>query len=141
MLKKYSFIPEHQLGEMVDTSAAFIVSVNKNGTIYFSPFVARIYDLEDKIVRLYADVEKKTIAWTEIKEGNLNTLKNVRQLKLNSKSKAIVIMVNKLLKKIGIEKSMLPIKNVPVTIYKDILVQDDFHVIDLSKYAIRKKDE
>lgn len=134
MQKKYNFVPESQLNK--DTNGSeFQVNINRNGCIYFGSDIVRIYDLENKVIRLYADIEKKSIAWIEIKNGNLSTLENVRVLKKNNpKVDCIVIMITKLLKSLGIEKTMLPFKNISVTTYKDNLIEGSFHVLDLSDY-------
>jgi len=134
--KKYNFIPEHQLNSDDNNEMGYNVNITKTGMLYFSGFVARMYELDGKIIRLYADKEKKSIAWTEIKEGDLSILKNVRKLKIEPTNNNIQIGIGKLLKAIGIETDRLPLKNVPVTQYKDTLVQNEFSVIDLHRYPL-----
>ncbi len=139
--KKYHFIPEHQLNTSENDDAGYTVNINSNGTLYFSPFVVKVYGLKDKIIRLYADTEKKSIAWTEIKGGDLSVLKNVRQMKVNPQNENIVIMVTKILKQLGVTKDMLPMKKVPVTTYIDSFIQEELHVLDLRNYVKGKTKE
>lgn len=137
--KKYNFIPEHQLNSDDNDETGYSVNISKANMLYFSGFVAKIYGLDGKIIRMYADKEKKSIAWTEIKEGDLSILKNIRKLKVDTANNNIQIGIGKMLKHIGISIDKLPLKNIPVTQYKDTLVQGVFNVIDLSDY--NKKHE
>lgn len=130
--KKYNFIPEHQLNQDDSNELGYSVSITKAGMLYFSGFVSKMYELDGKIIRLYADKEKKSIAWKEIKEGDLSILKNVRKLNIEPTNNNIQIGIGKLLKAIGIEKDKLPIKKIPVTQYNDALEKLEFSVIDLS---------
>ncbi len=133
-IKKYNFIPEHQVGEN-EESAGFTVSINKAGILYISGFNVKMFGLENKIVRFYADVPNKSIAFKEIKGGNIEILKNVRKLNPNLSSGGLVqLSIAKLVKKLGIENKQLPMRNVPVTEYKDTMVDEVFHVIDLRNH-------
>lgn len=65
----------------------------------------------------------------------MDILKNVRHMTVNPQSKAISISVAKLLKKIGITPEILPIKNIPVTGYKDLISEGEYNVIDLRDFV------
>ncbi len=134
-LKKYNFIPEHQLStEDENDSSGFTVNINSNATLYINGFDAKMYDLDGAIVRFYGDVVTKSISWKVIKGGNLDTLKNLRQLKTNPHNNAMVVSISTLLEKIGVTKDMLPLKKVPVTEYRDTMVDEVFQVVDIGKY-------
>ncbi len=132
MLKKYNFIPENQLNEEID-SVGLTVSIGKNQNLIFGVDITKLYELDKKVVRLYADIEKKSIAYTEIKEGDISVLKNIRVLK-KLDSGIIVLMIKKILRQLGITKEMLPFKKIPVTIYKDQLLSKEFYVLDIKEY-------
>ncbi len=131
-LKKYTFVPEHQIASSKEQSP-FTVSITKTSSIYFSKFDVDMYDLNKKVIRLYADLHAKTIAWKEIEKGTFEDLKNTRTLAVNPTSGAIVLSIKKLLEKIGVTITK-PIKDIPVIEYNDTLV-GKFHVIDLKKYV------
>ena len=150
MIKKFNFIPEAQLNQEPSESEGYSVRITKEGSIYFSSSVVKMFDLEGKIIRFYADTEKKSIAWTEVKNGDLSILKGVRVMKPTTpESKFVILGIGKLLKNIGITKEMLPVRYIPVTTYKDLLVAEPFSVIDLkphydefmSESLKHKKDE
>lgn len=141
MKKKYNFIPEHQIKSSTESSSEFSVSINKMMNLYISPFDVGIWNLDKKIVRFYADLENKTIAWKEITGGSMGDLQNVRQLSINKESGAILVGLTRLLKSMGVTKEMLPFKKIPVTKYKDSQIEGELNVIDLKDYAkINKKD-
>lgn len=131
--KKYNFIPEHQLKEKEEKSE-FTVTITTNSLIYIKPFDVDMWELNGKTIRLYADVENKTIAWKEVRGGQLKELENVRVLS-KQPANQIIISVTKILKQMGVNKEMLPIKKIPVTEYKDALVDEVFKVIDLREYV------
>lgn len=133
MTKKYNFVPEHQLNTSPSASQ-FSVSITASSFLYISKFDVSMYALKGKIVRFYADTHAKTIAWKEVSEGSLEDIKNVRTFTPNPASGAVVISIAKLLSAIGIPKDRLPLKAIPVTTYKDTLVDKPFSVIDLSTY-------
>jgi len=137
-IKKYNFLPEHQLNSSEGDSAGYSVHITKNQTIYFSPFIVKMWGLDKKIVRIYADITNKTIAWKEITNGDLSVLKNVRQLNSKKESNSVVLSVSKILSQMGITKEMLPIKNVPVSEYTDSLIEGRLRLIDLRNYDNQK---
>lgn len=138
--RKYTFIAENQLNSF-EESSEYSVTITKTGSIYFNTFICKMFELDKKFVRLYADIEKKTIAWREIKDGSIETIKGLRQLKVNKDNENCMLMVNKLLEKIGITKEMLPIKKIPVTKYQDYLEKTEYNVIDLKEYVKNKPKE
>ncbi len=92
-----------------------------------------MYSLDGKTVRIYADIENKTIAWKEIKGGSLSELKNIRQFKKGEMGQ-VTVSLGKLLMKMGVKKEMLPFRKIPISDYKDTLVDETFKVIDLKDY-------
>lgn len=136
--KKYNFIPEHQLGG-ADEGSGFSVSITSSMCIFFAKFTVDMYGLDKKFVRIYADIANRTIAWREVKGSNLESFKDIRQLGKNSKTGAMTISVAKILKKMGLTRDMLPLKNIPVTEYADSLMEGKLKVIDL-KNLIQSHD-
>lgn len=134
--KKYNFIPEHQLKD-IEGESEFTVTINKTFNVYFSPFDVNMFGLDGKTIRIYVDMENKTVAWKEVRGGGLSELKNIRQFKKGGMGQA-TISLTKILKKLGVTKEMLPFKNIPVVDYKDTLVDDVFKVIDLKDYIKTK---
>lgn len=135
--KKYTFIPESQLKASAEQTV-FSVTITKSLSLYIAKFDVDMYNLNKKVVRIYADIANKTIAWKEIKEGSLKDLKDVRTLNTNPVSGAVLISVGKLLNQMGIDKSLMPIRNIPVTVYKDTLVDQPFNVVDLRPFIKAK---
>lgn len=133
MIKKYNFIPEHQISK-ASSANEFTVSIIKAMSIYISKFDVDMFELDKKVIRIYADIPNKTIAWKEIKNGNLDVLKDVRQFNKNPVNGNILLGVNKILKQMGFTKEMLPITNIPVTEYKDTMLEGTLKVIDLKTY-------
>ena len=91
-----------------------------------------IYELEGKYLRLFADVEKKTIGWS-IVEGktDLDVINDARLLKAN-KGGVGVLGITKLLSRLGIEKRTA-FKNLQVKLYKSPLNSYDIWYIKLEK--------
>ena len=137
--KKYNFIPEHQLKETTKDSSEFTVTVTASGGIQFSKFVVGVWELNKKVIRVYADIENKTVGWKDVSNGNLSSLKNIRQLNANKDNGMILLSVGKMLKQMGITKEMLPFKKVPVTSYLDPMIEGEIKLIDLRNYAKTKK--
>lgn len=132
MLKKYNFVPENQLNKEIN-EIGLSVTLGKNFNLVFGVDITRLYELDKKVIRLYADIEKKCIAWTEIKEGDISVLKNVRVLK-ELESGIVILMIRKVISNFGITKEMLPFKKIQVTTYKDQLLDKEFFVLDLKDY-------
>lgn len=139
--KKYNFLPEHQLKTPAKDVSEYSVTITSAMGIHFPKFVVSVWGLDKKVVRLYADISSKTIAWKEVKGGNTSELKDVRQLTTNKLNGTILVGVGKLLKQMGITKDMLPMRNVPVNTYKDSLLEGDLKIIDLRNYAKTKNNK
>lgn len=131
--KKYNFIPEHQLNT-VGEPTEYSVTINKIMNLYLSPFIVKMWGLDKKVVRFYVDVPNKSIAWTEVTGGDLSTLKNVRQMNINKENGNVTLSISKMLKQLSVTKDMLPFKHIPVTTYKDSLIEGDLKVMDLRPY-------
>ncbi len=137
--KKYNFVPEHQLNIDSSEQSDYTVTINKMSMLYFQTFVVKMFELKGKVIRLYADVANKSIAWTEVTSGkDISALENVRMIKV-AQLKGIdqgfaVLSVRRILKQLGITKEMLPFKNIKVTTYKDSLIEGDLNVLDLRPY-------
>ncbi len=129
---KFSFVPERQIGKESD-DIGYTVSITKQGCILFTSAVVRIYDLDKKFIRIFADIEKRAVGWSIVEniEG-LESLKDVRQLNKNVKSGIIVVSVKKLLQKIGIEKGTKH-KHLTVKTYRSPLETDNIFYIQLTK--------
>lgn len=128
---KFSFVPERQIGQ-VSNEGGYSVSIFKSGVLCFSINTLRIYELEGKYIRLFADVEKKAIGWSVVEgKTNLDDINDSRLVKTNA-SGCAVLGITKLLKKIGIEKET-SFFNLPVKVYKSPLNSYDIYYIELKK--------
>lgn len=125
---KFSFVPERQIGE--DEKVGYNVNIYGNGAIIFNGQVVDVYELNNKYIKVFSDLEKKAIGWTIIKnDTNLEELNNARVLK-KTKNGNIILSVTKILKKLGWEKGM-KFTNLPVKLYKSPLETDDIWYIQL----------
>ena len=136
--KKYNFIPEHQIGTEGAVSNGFAVTITKGMCIYFNPFDISMYDLDGKFIKVFADMQNKTLSWKEVTGGDISVLENVRQLKVSKLNGNILVGISRILKRMGITKEMLPFKNVPVTRYSESLSEGEFNVIDLRNHIKSK---
>lgn len=130
---KFSFVPERQVGDEPSEGAGYRVAIRKNGIIYFPADVVRIYDLEGKYVKLYADTQKKAIAWTVFDKGEPADMEDVRLMKrVSPKSQVVVLGIGRLLKRMGFDKGVeFPVLNVRKHI--DPLVKGDMWYVVLEK--------
>lgn len=131
---KYNFIPEHQLGNTDESSTGIEVTITKQSCIYFGTFLINLYELNGKYVRIFADIPNKSISWREVKGGNLDSIKNIRKISVNTQGTA-VLSIKKILEKMGIDVKKLPIKRIPVTTYQGALDEEPHYVIDLRAYV------
>lgn len=135
---KYNFIPEHQLDVVENNGTGFVITLQKTSSIYFNPFSLRIYELNGKYVRIFADIPNKTISFRIVTGGNLDSIKNIRRINKSSNGSAL-LSVKKILNLMSITPEMLPMKNVPVTTYQGQLDEEPYYVIDLRDYVKIKK--
>jgi len=131
---KYNFIPEHQLNNFDDSASGIEVTITKQACIYFSTFVIGLYEMKGKYVRIFADIPNKSISWREVKGGNLDSIKNIRKITVNTQGTA-VLSVKKILEKMELNLKDLPFKRVPVTKYQGALDEEPYYVIDLRNYG------
>jgi len=137
---KFSFVPERQVGGNGSTGHSYTVSLYANGSIIFPSEVVRVYELDGKYLRLYADVQKKSIGWSVIEdETSLEALNEARQIRKMKGGNAVVSVV-KLLKHLGIPKGT-KIMNLPVNVYKSPLNSSDIYYIELIVEKPYKKSE
>lgn len=130
--KRFSFIPENQLNVIGDGHIAETVRISTTGLLCFSKSLVENYQLENSFIKMYADAQKKAIAWTIFTDhevANGAALK-LRQLKPYGPGKEIKISVAKILKSMGvtIKKSLLKL---PVKQYEDILEKKTFFYVTL----------
>lgn len=128
-LPKFSFVPEKQIGKDIDES--YHVSILRNNVLFFPAEIVRVYDLGGKYIKLFADIEKKSIGWS-ICEGktDLDTL-NTARLMVVRKSGQVVLGISKILKKFDMLKTYHPYLEVKK--YKSLLDDNDIWYITLTK--------
>jgi hypothetical protein len=92
----------------------------------------KIYDLANKYVRFFADVEKKAIGWS-VCEGKtaLENLNDARVVNPNKVGCAL-FGITKLLKHLGFEKGVV-FKDLEVKLYKSPLIENDVWYVKLEK--------
>lgn len=126
---KFSFVPERQLNN--ETSGSYNVSIRKNGILYFPSPVVRIYDLDGKYFRFFADISKKTIGWSIIEgKASLDDLVDTRKMVTHEKSGAGLFGIGKILKNLGIPKGTT-FDKLEVKCYKSPLHSHDVWYITL----------
>lgn len=129
---KFNFIEEKQI-DKVQQDTGFYVTVMKTCSIYFPKEMVNVFDMDKMIIKLYADTEKKVLGWKFFKKGDLHDLKGIRQLKVNNTTGAMVVMVNKLLNKLGINKDNIldHIGRKKIQVYKSSYFDGEMYYIDL----------
>jgi hypothetical protein len=134
MKPKFNFIAERQINkEKADNS--FRVNLYPNGTIIFSKFDVEMFDLDGKKMRLYGDVEHRSIAWQLIEgDTTLEALDDSRHLK-KSAGGNIIVSVRKLLRKIGVEEKV-SFKDLPVKTYESAMHTDKLWYITIPPKTI-----
>jgi len=89
-----------------------------------------VWDLEGKLLRLYADKEKKSIGWSVLEQKeNFANLEGMRLVKVNTNGVA-VFGIGKLLKAIGVELKESR-KGLEVKTFKGSLYPNPIHYIQL----------
>ena len=130
--KKFSFIPENQLNDLNgDTSET--VSISSKGLLNFSKSYIQNYDLENAYIKVYADPQKKAIAWIifdQLEAANNSNLK-LRKMTPYGPQSEIKISISKIMKSIGIkfDKSR---RKLPVKKYHDLLEKKTFFYVELN---------
>lgn len=126
---KFTFIPENQMNP--SEPLAYKVSISGKGMLYFSKDVLETYELANKLVRLYADVEKKVIGWRVItEEGSLEALKDLRRLTVNP-SGSCQLSIQALIKTLS-PMMVLPRKGIDVKKYSAAHLEEDIYYIELN---------
>lgn len=112
---KFNFVPERQLGETPSADGNWYVTlmVSKvSPAIYFPSEFVKVFEMAHKYYRIYADIEKKSIAWTEVTEG-LEEMNDSRQMNPNVKTGACILAIGKILKSM----SYTPKEKVKLKVY------------------------
>lgn len=128
-LPKFSFVPERQLSLDVP-DPTYKVTISKRGVLVFGKEVLDIYELENKYIRLYADIQKKTIGWSIIEgETNLELLNDARLVKKYTNG-CSMIGIGKILRLLSVEKGKI-FRDLDVKKYKSPLIGHDIWYIEL----------
>jgi len=127
---KLNFVPERQLNREITPSVTSI-TISATGAVYFPASYINVYDLEGKFFRVFADIDKRTIGWMFV-EGHtdLGTLDDCRQVKKSANGN-YAFSIKIILKNMGIDNEQLPIKGLPVQIFKSSLYPADINYIQL----------
>lgn len=125
---KFNFVSERLLNEpAADTS--FRVSIYKTGTLVFTGETLDIYDLENKYIRLFADRERRSIAWQVLDDKtSLEELNDARKVVKNTNGIA-TISIKKILKIMGITELGKGWKNLEVKTYKTTLQSGELYYV------------
>lgn len=136
---KFNFTPERQLtSKEAVSSYQFYVTVSKTSTLFINKSFVDTYEYGGKYMQLFADPEKKAIAWKVIAgKTDLEEVSNARIMTPNIKSGALSISIQKLLKSLGIEKGQL-FRRVPVHSYTAATIEGQLSYIILDSAAETK---
>lgn len=127
----FNFVPQRQLKVADNTPVTYRVSITSNYCLYFGKDVVDQEGIGGKYISFFADQEKKVLGW-KIIEGDTTFLElnDAKEMKMNVNG-AIIISIKKLLSLAGI-KNDVPIKNIPVSVYKSAYLGDNkVYYIDL----------
>lgn len=128
---KFSFIPERQINKPQEAKQ-YTVSIYSNGLMAFNAETLNIYELENKSIKIFADIEKKSIGWSVIEgKTSLDDLNDAHQLTKNVNGCATV-SVMKILRKMGID-SGVKFSKLPVKVYKPKLEPYNIYYVELEK--------
>lgn len=128
-MSKFNFVPERQVGKQ--SNANYRVSIYPNHCLIFPAEVVRVYELDGKFARFYADLEKKVIGWSILEgETSLENLSDARKLSKNKQSGAIAVSLKKLLSSLDI-KIDPSFKRLDVSSYSSPLNAHEIHYINL----------
>ena len=137
---KFSFVPERQLGEDYGDRTGMTISIYSTGSMIFGSEIIRLYEMDGKYIKLFADVQKRAVGWTIIEgKTDLDSLNDARQIKVTDGGIATV-SIGRILKKLGIEKGT-KFMHVPVKIYKSLLEVNPIYYIELVVEKPYKKPE
>ena len=117
---KFNFVPERQLEENRHKSSFFTASIGPKEMIFFNKEYCNVYELDNKFVRFYANISKRTIAW-KIIEGKTDLkdeLSDSRKLKAN-KVGMIMSSITKILSSVGWQKGDKYLK-LPIQVYNSL---------------------
>jgi hypothetical protein len=134
---KFNFVPERQLTEEFSEYSPARVTIlvtNYNGqtnvTMRFSADTIKIYDLSDKLIRLYGDKQNRTIGWSILEDQMaLPDLDGAHKLKLYGNG-VIQLGVAKLLKSMGIRLTKT-LSNLEVKKYTSPLHANEIYYIEI----------
>lgn len=129
---KFSFIAEKQLNKTIG-EGGYRVSLYKNGVLAFPSETMRIYELANKYVKIYVDLERKTIGWAVIEgKTSLDDIDDAR-LMVQRKNGMATLMIGKILRKMGFEKGEAPTGDYDAKVYKSSFIANDIRYITLEK--------
>ncbi len=131
-IPKFNFVPEKQLGASNVGSGYWKLSILKsNTTMYFPKDMASALEMDGKYYRLFADKEKKSIGWSEVKgKIDLENLNDARLAKSNKNSGAVLFGIGKILQYLDYELKD-SIKNLEVKTHISPLMKDPVQYIIL----------
>lgn len=127
---KFNFVPERQLGGNDQQITAFTASIYTNGQIVFKSDYIRIYELDNKYVRVFCDLEKRAIGWSVIEgKTELDELGDARLLKQDING-AAKLSVKKILSRLGYKELKTSILDLEIKTYKSMMHAGEiFYVI------------
>lgn len=132
---KFDFVPERSLKSPIGDTK-FRVSIYKTGTLVFSNEVVKIYDLDGKYIRLYADRSKRSIGWSYFDNSvHPEEMADARLLKALPAGH-VVVSIKKLLKSMGIEDLGDGHKQLEVGVYKAAMQPNDIYYVTLPEKEV-----
>lgn len=140
----FSFVPEHQVvrEDRRNRDTSFYLTITKASQLYFPRDFCSVYEVDGKLARFYADVDKKAIAWKFITEAeNIELLTGVRKFTVNKQSGGCVLNMRRMLTAIGIGEIDTAFKRLKVKEYKpDLLSGDILQYIKVEQHGKENKD-
>ncbi len=145
---KFNFIPERQLGEHLENGGCWRVSLLLTGNstmLYFPKEMVEVLEMDGKYFRMYADVSKNVIGWTEVKgDTSLEILSDARLAKKNKHSGALLFSVSKIIKNLNYTQNE-SLKGLEVNIYRSAMIKEPVSYVILPEpkveIAISEKTE
>lgn len=127
----FNFIPAHQIGILRSPEKVLVSYSPKSRQVIFSRRNPEVSSYPGKIVQLYADEQKGTLAWTFLKEGSLGDLKHSSVIKLYGKS-VVLQIPSTLAQALGMTSTL---KRVEVMEYRSTALLDNnhYHYISVKK--------
>lgn len=123
----FNFIPAYQISKIVEPEKIRVSFSPKSRQLVFSRKSEEVASYPGRYVQLYADPEKKTMAWTFVTGGALGNLKHAVSIKLYGKS-IVIAIPSSVCDALEMKETM---KKVEVQRYKStaLLDNNDYHYI------------